>query len=178
MERERYRLRHPSLRDLVGPYSLSDLRAAIDAKSFPIDSYVLRDDGQDESALRASPHWRPVTDVLGLPRPNAPQPPAAPPPGPRDEAVARLRRLRERTAYGGLRGMIGLIAVVYVVTKCVIALLGLFGIGLAGDAGAAVEGFGIVVLLAWTCVEVLIVIVVAALAKALLDIADCALARD
>lgn len=178
MEGERYRLRHPSLRDLVGPYSLRDLRAAIEAKSFPIDSYVLRDDGQDETALRASPHWRPVTDVLGMPRPAASQPPAAPPPDPRDEAAARLRRLRERTAYDGLRGMIGLIAVVYIVTKCVAAVLGLFGIGLTEDVGAAAKGFGVVVLLAWTLVEVLVVIAVAALANALLDIADRALARD
>ena len=180
MEGSRYWLRHPSLRGLVGPYSLPELRAAIEAKSLPADGYVLRDEGQDETTLRSSPHWRPAWEMLGLPPPTS-RTAAAQPAAPLDQrrdAVARRARLRERTAYSSARTAIRVVRLLFVAMVGATLLLGVFGISTT-DGSASFKGIGIAVAIAWTMVEILIVLVVAALAQALLDIADASMpSRD
>ncbi|MBL8729407.1 MAG: hypothetical protein JNM25_13295 [Planctomycetes bacterium] len=169
---ERYWLRHPSLRGLLGPYRVAELRAALEAKTFPDDSYVLPDGGQDETALRASPNWRPVTDVLGLPRPPQPPQPPPPPPSPSELAHRRRQAVRRQSAYALPRSLIALAALLGIAVAFLTMLLGLLAIGRNTDVLTIVMGLGS---FAW---QVLVIVVVAALLQALFDVADCALRAD
>tara|TARA_R110002072_G_scaffold87129_4_gene196649 strand:+ start:4342 stop:4860 length:519 start_codon:yes stop_codon:yes gene_type:complete len=169
---ERYWLRHPSLTGHLGPYSEPDLRKALEADSFPRDSYVLVDSGQNETDRMASPYWRPATAVLGMdPPPASPAPPAVPtmPEVPFTPSRHAIRgRLRQDTAYGTARSLITVLAVVM--------LLFLFVGGLAAmPRGSSVSQLSVLIAIG---LEALGTIAAAAFLHGMLDIADANLRRQ
>lgn len=172
---ERYWLRHPSLHGHQGPYSKQELRASLDAKAFPADSYVLLDEGLKEDQRRGSIKWQPAATLLGLlPALDASTPP---PPKPKTESdrrqeiaqrqVQRQTRLRYESAYLGLHSMISVLFWVAVIAIILVTLL---------SAGLPEAATGTIFVRA--VVEIIGLYVVAGLARALLDIADCALRRQ
>ena len=163
---DRYWLRHPSLSGHVGPYRLDDLRSAILASSFPRDSYVLLDSGQNETERMASIAWRPVTAVLGMepPAAAAPAAPVADDPEPTPEEAVR-NQVRQRTAYGTARGLIHLLAG--------LALFGLFVVSLVAVVAPGLDFGARLIILLTLVLESFAVIVAAAMLQAILDIADC-----
>ena len=169
---ERYWLRHPSLTGHLGPYSQSDLRKALEADSFPRDSYVLVDSGQNETDRMASPYWRPATVVLGMePPPTPPAPVVAPtaPEVPFTPSRHAIRgRLRQDTAYGTARSLIAILAVVM--------LLFLVVGGFAAMPGGP-SSHKLAVLIAMA-LEALGTIAAAAFLQGMLDIADANLRRQ
>jgi hypothetical protein len=166
---ERYWLRHPSLHGLLGPYTIVELQTGLAANTFPEDSYVLPDGGQDETALRASPHWRPITDALNLPRPPSPPdlPPA--PPTPTELAEGRRGELRRRTAYWLPRTLISTGALIGIVVACLTSISAFAVIG--RDNGFV----SVTVLLGGLAWQILVIVVAAGALQALFDLADCAL---
>lgn len=168
---ERYWLRHPSLSGHLGPYSEADLHAALGSNSFPRDSYVLLDAGQDETSRMASTKWRPMTDLLGLEPPPPSKKPVAPaePPPPSVAEQAR-KRVRTASAYDGVRRLIQILAGFALVALAVACVATLFARGL--DSTTRLAGLVVLVL------EAFAVIVFAAVLQAILDIADCNLRRD
>ena len=172
MEEERYWLRHPTLRGLVGPYRLDELRAALTAESLPADSYALRDTGLTENDMQASPSWQPVTDVLGLPRPPKPEPTAVAGTPPVPPALAARTSVRAATAYSPLRTAVSVVAVI----ACTVVVLStMTAIGTVGHAATA--GF-VAIALCEMAVEVAVILITAGIVQALLDIADCSLRKD
>ena len=168
---ERYWLRHPSLSGHLGPYTKTDLHAALASNSFPRDSYVLLDAGQDETSRMTSTKWRPVTELLGLapPMPPVSRTPVAEPPPPSVAEQAR-DRVRAESAYGFARGLIRILAGFALVSLLVLALATLFG-------GRLDTTTWLAALVAFV-LEAIAVIVIAAVLQAILDIADCNLRRD
>lgn len=156
---ERHWLRHPSLHGHQGPYAKKDLAEAIENGSFPLDSYVLRDAGQNLQDRQTSVEWFPVTQLLGLEPPkSAAAPKIVEPPQP-PTAAERLLHLRKRTAYTTLRTLI--------VVCQLILLIGTLVVALAGARGAD----GAIAFVAWI-LQAVVVIVAGMLLQALLDIAD------
>lgn len=103
---ERYWVRHPSLREHVGPLTREELRARFDTETMPRDSYALPDGDESKDQRDARPDWRPVSQVLGLQAAgtaNAATPPSKPP---SVSNADRREHLRIHTAYVGLRFLI------------------------------------------------------------------------
>lgn len=158
---ERYWLRHPSLDGHQGPFAVKDLQAAIESEAFPADSYVLRDQGQNQQDRQTSIAWIPIAQLLGFDEP-APAPPSTTPPALPTNADRR-RHLRTHTAYGFARGLVVGFLVVGVVLA--LATAATSARHLSGSVACAS------VVMA-SAIQVGAVLLVGMLMQALLDIAD------
>lgn len=173
MEAERFWLRHPSLAGHQGPYAGAELRRAIESGAFPKDSYLLRDRGQELTARQRSVEWRPAYEVLVMPAPPglAPPPPsAAQDAQPAIDADARRQQVRRESAYAGVRLGVNVLTVM----ACVFCLLAMLAAIVGGAFGKPLSG---VVALVGLGLEVVAILVVSGVVKALLDVADCAVRR-
>lgn len=171
---ERYWLRHPTLHGHLGPYRIDDLRQAVESETFPRDSYVLVDSGQNETDRMASPYWRPVTALLGM-EPPPPTSAPVPKPGASDAPPVPERlqirfRLREGTAYSTARTLIVILAMV--------ALLVELLVGMVWMANGPSNGAGKLTMLILVGLEMLATIAIAAFLQAMLDIADASLKKQ
>jgi hypothetical protein len=170
---DRYWLRHPSLNGHLGPYRAEDIREAIESETFPRDSYLLVDSGQNETDRMASPYWSPATVILKM---EAPPPTSTvvqkpePPLGIEREQIRQ--RLRQGTAYSILRTLIVIMAIVAMVAVVAEVILGMAVISFVGGNDGHFEK---IIAVGWKLLEI---IVCAAFLQAMLDIADANLKRQ
>jgi len=158
---ERHWLRHPSLNGHQGPYLKKDIADAVENATFPTDSYVLRDAGQNLQDRQTSIEWIPVTRLLGLeppPQASVKPPEIAEPPKP-PSAYERRQHLRNCTAYTTLRTLIVLCQLILMIGTLIVTL-----------AGAA-RGQAPIAFVAWI-LQAIVIIIGGMLLQALLDIAD------
>ena len=160
---ERYWLRHPSLNGHLGPYAKEDLAQSFENESFPKDSYVLLDRGQNLQDRQTSVDWFPLRRLLGLAEPPKASyaPPALPsnePPKPPD-ASERRDHLRRCSAYSALRTLIIIAQLILLVGTLVVSF------------ATAQRGAGGVAMVAWF-IQAVMIVAGGMLLQALLDIAD------
>jgi len=165
---ERYWLRHESLRSVVGPYSLVELRMALAAGSFPRDSEVLLFEDQAAEERDASTEWQPIAHLFG-----EPTPPLRPrtKPSERDVVLGRLWIVRDGTRYATARTLVNVCAMLGILAQ-VVTMIAVLSQG-------RMLTFGMVALtLASTAFSVMMILVGATALQALFDLADCSLRQD
>ena len=158
---ERHWLRHPSLSGHQGPYEKKAIADAVEKGAFPMDSYVLRDAGQNLHDRQTSVEWCPVTRLLGLEPPEQPAdtpPEIVEPPQP-PSAYERRQHLRKCTAYTTLRTLIVICQLILLIGTLIVTL------------ASAQRGTAPIAFVAWI-LQAICIIVVGMLLQALLDIAD------
>ncbi|MCA8953390.1 MAG: hypothetical protein KDE27_28010 [Planctomycetes bacterium] len=177
MGSQRYWFHHPTLSQVVGPYTRDELRDAVTGGSFPVDGKV-REDGVEDA------EWQQIADLLGLAIPPSSSPAsgieaverAAAPPDPQRNAEADLEDARARTAYGGFRRLVTIVATVKIVLITIAMIFSVIGFGPAlRNSGFAATT--VLISIGGSAVEILIVVVAAKLLNIVADIADGALQR-
>lgn len=171
---EKYWVRHRTLSGFVGPLTVEELQAAVQARTLPADSEVrLAKAGAAVEKLDAQ-GWTPAWRLLGVEPPPVAEPDVPLPPegvsAPRLQQLAN--DLRRRSAYPGARSVA---RTVVVILTLVIAAAAVVGVASAPTGRLFAAFFAATAVVAWELAGVFLGYQVFVM---LADIADCQLRQQ